>query len=43
MQQSALDILSDLLLRYIGEIGATAHSYAELSHRASPTADDLVG
>lgn len=43
MQQSALDILSDLLLRYIGEIGATAHSYAELSHRVSPSADDLVG
>lgn len=42
MQQSALDILSDLLLRYIGEIGATAHSYAELSHRAAPSADDLL-
>ena len=43
MQQSALDVLSDLLLRYIGEIGATAHSYAELSNRANPSADDLVG
>jgi Bromodomain associated len=42
MQQSALDVLSDLLLRYIGEMGATTRSYAELGHRTEPTADDVV-
>ncbi len=42
MHESALDILSDLLLRYIGEIGATAHNYAELSNRTNPSSDDLV-
>ncbi len=42
MQQSALDVLSDLLLRYIGEVGAIAHNYAELSNRTNPSADDLV-
>jgi Bromodomain associated len=42
MQQSALDVLSDLLLRYIGEIGSTTRSYSELGHRMTPTSDDLV-
>ena len=42
MQQSALDVLSDLMLRYVGEIGATAHGYAELSNHTTPSADDLV-
>jgi Bromodomain associated len=42
MQQSALDVLSDLLLRYIGEMGSTTRSYSELGHRMAPTSEDLV-
>lgn len=42
MQQSAMDVLSDLLLRYIGEIGSTTRSYSELGHRMTPTSEDLV-
>lgn len=42
MQQSSLDILSDLLQRYIGEIGRSAHCYAETCSRGTPSAEDLV-
>ena len=43
MQQSSLDILADLLQRYIGEIGRSAHCYAEVCNRGTPSAEDLVG
>lgn len=43
MQQSSLDILADLLQRYVGEIGRSAHSYAEVCNRGAPSAEDLVG
>lgn len=42
MQSSSLDILSDLLLRYIAEIGRSAHTYADSASRACPNADDVV-
>ncbi len=42
MQQSSLDILADLLQRYIGEVGRSAQSYAEVCNRGTPSAEDLV-
>lgn len=41
-QTSSLDILSDLLLRYIAEIGRSAHSYADCAQRSCPNADDVL-
>lgn len=41
-QKSSLDILSDLLLRYIAEIGRSAHAYADCAQRACPNADDVL-
>jgi len=41
-QRSSLEILADLLLRFIVEIGKQSHTYAELSHRAECTPIDMV-
>jgi histone H3/H4 len=41
-QRSTIDILSDLLVRYIVEIGAQSHMYAELSHRTECSPTDMV-
>ena len=41
-QESALDILAELMLRYAGEIGAAAHGYAELANRSVVTISDVV-
>lgn len=40
-QQSAVDILSELLLKYVGELCSTAHSYAELANRTEFNVCDL--
>ena len=41
-QRSTLEILSDLLVRYIVEVGAQSHMYAELSHRTECSPTDVV-
>jgi histone H3/H4 len=41
-QRSTIDILSDLLVRYIVEIGSQGHMYAELSHRTECSPTDMV-
>ena len=41
-QRSTIDILSDLLVRYIVEIGSQSHMYAELSHRTECSPTDMV-
>jgi len=41
-QRSTIDILSDLLVRYIVEIGSQGHMYAELSHRTECSSTDMV-
>lgn len=42
VQQSALDILADLLNRYILEAGNRTHLLTELSRRTDSTAIDVV-
>ena len=42
VQQSASDTLSELLIRYISEIGGATHSYAELAGRTECNINDLV-
>ena len=40
-QESAIEILSELLLKYVGELCSTAHSYAELANRTEFNVCDL--
>lgn len=42
-QTSAHEALADLLMRFIGELGTTSHSYAELACRTSTNLSDVVG
>jgi histone H3/H4 len=42
VQSSSLDILSDLLLRYIAEVGTASHAYAELANRTDANPLDVV-
>lgn len=42
LQVSSLDVLSDLLLRYITEVGTAAHTYAELANRSEANPLDVV-
>lgn len=41
-QESALEALSELLIKSISEIGATSHSYAELAGRTQSNVFDMV-
>jgi transcription initiation factor TFIID subunit 8 len=41
-QRSTIEILADLLLRYISEMGSQSHMYAELSHRTECSPTDVV-
>lgn len=41
-QSSTIEILSDLLTRYIVELGNQSHMVAELSHRIDSTPLDVV-
>lgn len=42
VQQSSAEILGELLLRYIGEVGVAAHGYAESTGRTDVTPVDVV-
>lgn len=42
VQQSSLDILADLLLRYLNEVGAASHSNAELCGRTDTNVLDIT-
>ena len=42
VQQSCVEILADLLLRYVQEVGAASHHYAELAGRTDTNAIDVV-
>lgn len=41
-QQSCVDILADLLLRYVQEVGAGSHHYAELAGRSETNPIDVA-
>ena len=41
-QGSCAEVLADLLLRYIGELGAASHHYAELAGRTETNPVDVV-
>ena len=41
-QDSAVEILSELLMRYISEVAAGAHSYAEIASRTEANACDTL-
>jgi histone H3/H4 len=41
-QESCVEILADLLLRYVNEVGAGSHHYAELAGRSETNAVDVV-
>lgn len=41
-QDSAVEILADLLLRYLGTLAASSHSYAELAGRSQANLADLL-
>lgn len=42
IRRSASDTLAEILMRYLEELGAGAHAYAEEAGRADPNAVDLV-
>lgn len=42
VQTSSLDVLSDLLLRYIAQLGTASHAYAELANRTDANPLDVV-
>uniref|UniRef100_A0A061RDE3 Transcription initiation factor TFIID subunit 8 n=1 Tax=Tetraselmis sp. GSL018 TaxID=582737 RepID=A0A061RDE3_9CHLO len=42
VQESALDMVSELMLRFVSEIGAASHSYAELAGRTDTNVFDVL-
>lgn len=42
VQESAVDVLSELMIKYITELSTTAHGYAELANRTSINIHDLL-
>jgi transcription initiation factor TFIID subunit 8 len=42
LQQSAVETLADIALRYLGDLGKAAHSYANLSGRTQCNALDVI-
>ena len=42
VHESAVDVLADLMLRYIAQLGSASHSYAELAGRTDCNINDLV-
>ena len=42
VHESAVDVLADLMLRYIAQLGSASHSYAELAGRTDSNINDLV-
>eukprot|EP00951_Prasinocladus_malaysianus_P037188 scaffold397605_cov25-Prasinocladus_malaysianus.AAC.1 len=41
VQESAIDMLSELMLRYISEVGTASHTYAQLAGRTDMNAGDV--
>jgi len=41
-QDSAIEILGDLLLRYLGTVCSSSHSYAELAGRTQSNLSDVL-
>lgn len=41
-QDSAVEILGELLVKYIRELSAGAHNYAEMANRSSMNVNDLL-
>lgn len=42
MQESSVEVLSELLLRYISEVCTSSHAYAELGGRSEPNVCDTI-
>lgn len=42
LQTSSASILSELLVRYMEEVGVSSHAYTELAGRTEPSAMDVV-
>jgi len=42
VHESATDVLADLMLRYIAQLGSASHFYAELAGRTDCNVNDLV-
>lgn len=42
VQESALDVLAELLLRYVSEVGTASHEYAELANRSEVNVADVA-
>jgi transcription initiation factor TFIID subunit 8 len=42
VEESAVDMLAELMVRYLSEVGASSHSYAELAGRTDTNAGDVV-
>eukprot|EP00193_Tetraselmis_chui_P006863 CAMPEP_0177759570 /NCGR_PEP_ID=MMETSP0491_2-20121128/4803_1 /TAXON_ID=63592 /ORGANISM="Tetraselmis chuii, Strain PLY429" /LENGTH=188 /DNA_ID=CAMNT_0019275409 /DNA_START=1316 /DNA_END=1882 /DNA_ORIENTATION=- len=42
VQESAVDMLAELMVRYLSELGAASHSYAELAGRTDTNAGDVL-
>lgn len=42
VHESAIDVLSELLLRYLDEVAAGSHQYAELATRSEVNAYDAI-
>ena len=42
VQESAVEVLSDLMLRYVAQLASASHSYAEVAGRTDCNVNDLV-
>ena len=42
VQDSAAEVLSELLIKYITELSASSHGYAELANRSSVNVHDIL-
>lgn len=42
VQESAVEVLADLMLRYIAQLASASHSYAEIAGRTDCNINDLV-
>lgn len=42
VQESAVEVLSELMIKYITELATRSHDYAELANRSSITVNEVV-
>lgn len=42
VQESAVEVLADLMLRYVAQLASASHSYAEVAGRTDCNVNDLV-